>query len=202
MDKPGNICKVVLESIPPTRPVLLIQDGHSSHITMETIELARSNEVHLLCLPSHSTHVLNPLDIGVFKSFKSYFSKASHKYIVSNPGRVITTDVIASLVGEAWPQALTPVNIMSGFRKSGVYPLNPGVVSDRQVVFNTRSSPLSRSRSDSALSQDSSTDYEKDSSSTPAFTCEEHSLYETRYNEGYDVQCFQLREYIFGMFYS
>ena len=43
------------EQIPPTRPVLLIQDGHSSHISLELIELAKQNDIHLLCLPSHTT---------------------------------------------------------------------------------------------------------------------------------------------------
>ena len=83
-------------SIPPARPVLLIQDGHSSHISIDLIELARGSGIYLLCLPSHTTHILQPLDVGVFKSFKSYFSKACHAYIVKHPGRVITEDVIAS----------------------------------------------------------------------------------------------------------
>ena len=78
-----------LHTIPPMRPVL-IEDGHASHITIETVEFARENDVHLLCLPSHTTHVLQPLDIGVFKSFKSHFSKACCRYITNNPGRVIT----------------------------------------------------------------------------------------------------------------
>ena len=59
-----------LANIPPTRPVLLIEDGHSSHISMEVIELARCNNIHVLCLPSHTTHLLQPLDVGVFKSLK------------------------------------------------------------------------------------------------------------------------------------
>ena len=38
----------------PARPVLLIQDGHASHVS---IDLARANDIHLLCLPpSHYTH--------------------------------------------------------------------------------------------------------------------------------------------------
>ena len=49
-----------LKSIPPARPVLLIEDGHASHISMEVIELARTNNVHLLCLPAHTTHILQP----------------------------------------------------------------------------------------------------------------------------------------------
>ena len=89
-----------LQNIPTTRPVLLLQDGHSSHISIELIELARQNDVHLLCFPAHTTHILQPLDVGVFKSFKANFSKACHKYIIKHPGRVITSDVIAALVAK------------------------------------------------------------------------------------------------------
>ena len=75
-----------LKSIPPARPVLLIQDGHSSHVSIELIEMARENNVCLLCLPSHTTHILQPLDIGVFKSFKSGFNKACGDYMKQHPG--------------------------------------------------------------------------------------------------------------------
>ena len=50
-------------------------DGYGTHMSIELIELAQSNGVHLLCLPSHTTHILQPLDVGVFKSFKSNFSR-------------------------------------------------------------------------------------------------------------------------------
>ena len=53
----------------------------------------------------------------IFKTFKSYFTKACHSYIVKHPGRVITEEVVASLVAEAWPLSFTLVNIMSGFKK-------------------------------------------------------------------------------------
>ena len=101
----------------------------------------------IFCLPAHTMHILQPLDVGVFKSFKSFYYKACKKQIAEHPNRVITTDQIASLVGTAWPQTLTPVNIMSGFKKCGIYPLNPGEVTDRQLLpstlFNSSSSPTS-----------------------------------------------------------
>ena len=105
------------QSIPLSRPVLLILDGHSSHVSIEAIEFARSNDIHMLCIPAHTTHILQPLDVGVFKSFKSFYYKACKKRIAELPNRVITTEQIASLVGTAWPQSLTPVNIMSGLKK-------------------------------------------------------------------------------------
>ena len=58
--------KFFSRNIPPTRPVLLIQDGHSSHMSIEGIEFARDNGIHMLCLPAHTTHILMPLDVGVF----------------------------------------------------------------------------------------------------------------------------------------
>lgn len=50
---------------------LLIFDGHNSHLTILLIEMAIANNVELFCLPSHTSHVLQPLDVRVFKSAKT-----------------------------------------------------------------------------------------------------------------------------------
>ena len=47
---------------------------------------------------------------------------------------MVTSDILASLLGEIWPSSVSPVNIMSGFKKSGAYPLNPGEVADCQLA--------------------------------------------------------------------
>ena len=52
-------------NIPSARPVLLIYDGHASHISMDIIEKARQNDINLLCLPSHCSHILQPLDVSI-----------------------------------------------------------------------------------------------------------------------------------------
>ena len=51
----------------------------------------------MLCIPAHTTHILQPLDVGVFKCFKS---KECKKALVEHLNRVITAEKIASLVGE------------------------------------------------------------------------------------------------------
>ena len=160
--------KFFIKTIPPARPVLLIEDGHGSHITLDVIELARKNNIHLLCLPAHTSHILQPLDIGVFHSFKTLYSKACRKYIAKNPGRVITSEAIASLVGDTWPQSVTPINILSGFKKSGISPLNPSEVSDRMLA------PAKGLKSNN-------------SKSPPTYSAEEIALYEKRFIEGYDL---------------
>ena len=67
----------------PKRPVLLLYDGHASHISLELIDYAILHEVIVVCLPAHSSHLLQPLDVAVFKSFKVFFSSAcSRSYII------------------------------------------------------------------------------------------------------------------------
>ena len=53
--------KLFTEMIPPTRPILFILDGHASHISVEVIEYAQKNQIHMLCLPAHTTHLLQRL---------------------------------------------------------------------------------------------------------------------------------------------
>ena len=97
-----------INSVPPARPVLLIQDGHGSHISIELIEKARANDIHMQCLPAHTTHLLQPLDVGVFKPFKTHFNKACQKHMRNNPGQVITPIILAPTIAEALTNSLTP----------------------------------------------------------------------------------------------
>jgi hypothetical protein len=45
---------------------LLILDGHGSHVSLEFVEYAEQHNIVPLCFPPHSTHHLQPLDVGLF----------------------------------------------------------------------------------------------------------------------------------------
>ena len=51
--------------------VLLLLDGHSSHIDYQTSKLCQENKIVLFCLPAHTTHLLQPLDKFFFGPLKS-----------------------------------------------------------------------------------------------------------------------------------
>ena len=44
------------------RPMLLLFDGHVTHISVRVIQQALSDNIHLLKFPSHVTDILQPLD--------------------------------------------------------------------------------------------------------------------------------------------
>lgn len=51
-------------------PVLIILDSHSSHKTLDVINFCRNNNVHLISLPPHTSHNMQPLDRTFMKPFK------------------------------------------------------------------------------------------------------------------------------------
>ena len=58
------------------RPLLLVLDGHSSHYQPELVQYAKEKDVILFCLPPHTTHESQPLDISVFKPLKQNWQNA------------------------------------------------------------------------------------------------------------------------------
>lgn len=54
---------------------LLIINGHGSHVTFKVIEQAQEFGLNMITLPSHTSHVLQPLNVSCFKPFKITFVK-------------------------------------------------------------------------------------------------------------------------------
>jgi transposase len=65
--------EMFLQYVPTDEPVLLVLDGHASHLNEEVLRKARERKVHLFFLPPHTTHLYQPLDVVVFSSLKSSF---------------------------------------------------------------------------------------------------------------------------------
>ena len=82
----------------------------------------------MLCLPPHTTHEAQPLDCGVFGPLNTHWSHVCHAYLQQNPGPVMTCFQFNTLFSQAWSAAVSPANIIAGFRTCGVYPFNPSAI--------------------------------------------------------------------------
>ena len=67
-----------------TRPILLLFDGHMTHLSAKTIELAVAEDISLVKLPSHCTDILQPLDVSCFNPLKSHYEKSSVQVAVKH----------------------------------------------------------------------------------------------------------------------
>ena len=106
----------------PSRPILLLMDGHASHFSPLFVNRAIEENVIAFCLPPHSTHKAQPLDKGVFGPLKHSWREECHTYILNNPGRVVTRYSFSAVFERAWMKSMIPSNILGGFQTTGIYP--------------------------------------------------------------------------------
>ena len=103
---------------------LLIVDDHNSHINIEFIEFCLASNIIAYCLPSHSTHLLQPLDVGLFSPLQKYYGKQVDQ--ITRFGNIsVTKGNFLPMLVEARRQTYTLSNISGAWRGAGLIPLNP-----------------------------------------------------------------------------
>ena len=65
--------------------ILVLYDGHKSHISLDLIDWARENNTILFVLPPHCSHILLPLDIACFWPFTSDLRLRVSHIFTTNP---------------------------------------------------------------------------------------------------------------------
>src|SRR5258708_20336589 len=107
----------------PSQDQLLIIDGHSSHESLATMEYCHDHHIILYCLPSHTTHALQPLDIVLFSPLKQAWAKvvASEEF----DGRKVTKVNFLEIYGIAHLQSFTLEKILPPFPNSAILPPAP-----------------------------------------------------------------------------
>jgi hypothetical protein len=73
------------------RSQLLIVDGHSSHVNLKFIEWADHHQILIMILPPHSTHCLQPLDVGLFQPLATEYSEQISNLMSNGYGLVSMT---------------------------------------------------------------------------------------------------------------
>jgi hypothetical protein len=118
---------------------LLIVDGHSSHVNMRFIEAADRLRIIILILPPHSTHRLQPLDVGLFSPLATAYTKELNNLMFSSTGLVsMSKRMFYRMFKVAYTRAFTERNITSAFQKTGIWPFNP------EIVIATIRAPLQK----------------------------------------------------------
>jgi DDE superfamily endonuclease len=110
---------------------LLILDGHASHVTTKVIWFCVDHKIILLCLPPHTTHLLQPLDVGIFAALATAYKagvRERSKYIVSyNIDKLEFLEILSG----ARDKAITPLNIEKAWAGVGLEPYDPEIVMKR-----------------------------------------------------------------------
>ena len=82
----------------------------------------------LFCLPSCTSHELQPLDKSVFRSFEHFWDEEVVKFFRTNPDRSLTKDLFGKIFAPVWLKCMTMSNIQNGFRACGIWPFDEDAI--------------------------------------------------------------------------
>jgi hypothetical protein len=111
-------------------PCLLVFDQVTSHLDHSKVEAADHHDITLLCLPSQTTHELQPVFKSVFGPFEHYWDKQVLLFYSHSTVCTLTNQRFGKIFTEVWDKAVTPANSKLGFRATGICPFNPSIFPD------------------------------------------------------------------------
>jgi cell division septum initiation protein DivIVA len=130
---------------------LILLDGHASHVSIPFVDYCLEHRIILSVFPPHSTHRLQPLDVGLFGPLASYYSSEQGK--LAYTGSKITKRMFFKMFWSAFTQSFTEENILGSFRKTGLLPFDPKVVLMKISGFKSVSFELEDVSENTVLTQ-------------------------------------------------
>ena len=120
------------------KPLVLICDGHGSHLTWELIQWATEHHIMILLRPPHTTAVTQGEDVWGFGLFKTAYVSAKEALftersmafdeatINGQSTKHLSKDLhwsdLMNLVREPWQNAFSRTNVLTAWKKIGIYP--------------------------------------------------------------------------------
>ena len=135
--------KIFVPETKHLRPTILVMDAHglhgtnATHLSFELLTLAKEEGIHIILLTPHTTNVLQPLDVGLFRPLKVNLSKLTDglKLLsITRNYKTLDKTNFTAVVKEALDKTICLATIKNGFRKTGIYPYNPKVIDKTRLI--------------------------------------------------------------------
>ena len=112
---------------------LLILDGHESHLNQDFKDYCLARRILTLCMPSHSSHILQPLDVVCFSPLKVKYSQRVRD-LARRRVFHINKEGFLPAFRDAFFDVFTYDNCQKAFLAAGLVPIDAQVVIDRLDV--------------------------------------------------------------------
>jgi len=108
---------------------MLLLDKYESYLSMSVVNYAQKKKILLICLLSHTTHLLQSLNVGLFDSLQHYYVLKVNRLAQLSISHVSKPQFL-EILAPAWLKAYTTKNVASAWKKTGIEPYNPALVLD------------------------------------------------------------------------
>ena len=117
------------EGLVDGKPHVLMMDNHHAHtFNFDFLQLMKDNNVVVFALPSHTSHILQPLDVVPFAVLKSSWNEQMRVFTRKTGGQALTKPHFFSVFNECFKKAMTVEYAQAGFRRSGLFPVNRNAI--------------------------------------------------------------------------
>jgi hypothetical protein len=106
---------------------MLVLDGHESHESAEFQEYCKAHNIITLCLPPHSSHLTQPLDVGCFSALKKAYSRQIETFIKAHINHITKVEFFLAFK-RAYLESVSVQNAQAGWRGAGLVPFDPEAV--------------------------------------------------------------------------
>ena len=118
---------------------LLIVDGHTLHYSRGFLEAMREHNIHVICYPSHTTHIYQALDVALFSPLKVAFVEERDHFERENHEPASYTNFLR-IYGAAHVRALTVEKVVHAMEWAGTWPISKFIVTARVLATSRDSS--------------------------------------------------------------
>lgn len=121
------------------KPILLLVDGHKSHMSLVLSSMCEQLGIILYALPPNTTHILQPADVSVFAPLKANWRKEVRMFLskAENLNSSVTKTNFCKLFKNIIEDSQMENCIKQGFRKCGLFPFDPEAVDYTKCVQST-----------------------------------------------------------------
>jgi hypothetical protein len=116
---------------------MLVLDGHKSHQSIDFMDYYKDHNIIPLYLPSHSSHITQPLDVRFFSVLKRAYGQEINTFIRAHINHITKVEFFLAFHA-AYKRLMIKANIIGGFRGAGLIPLDPeAVISKLDIKLRT-----------------------------------------------------------------
>jgi hypothetical protein len=120
---------------------LLILDRHRSYITPEFDLFYTEHKIITLCIPLHSSYLLQLLDVSCFVTLKRAYGCQIQQLMRNRVNYIDKADFLTAY-NKARTESITPAIIRSGFTATGLVPFDPDRVLSKLNIQIRTPTPL------------------------------------------------------------
>ena len=85
-----------------------------THVSIDLVIVTKKEDIKIVKYPPHVTDQLQPLDVSCFEPLKCKWESLLNEWVVD----------WGYLLSKVWHEGLKPSDVVSGFRTTGIFPLD------------------------------------------------------------------------------